>query len=137
MHNTLVLQGGSGRLLELDFEPFNMLPPPVSVVNNLFQNRAATPTSTQSAFCARKQVQNADYNLYDNFLATPCAAGATTLVTGQNSLTGSAGIDPVTLKLLGGSPAIDRGFPLSAPSIDFEGQTRPRGSAHDIGADEF
>lgn len=35
------------------------------------------------------------------------------------------------------SPAIDAGSPLGAPNVDLEGNARPFGSAHDIGAYEF
>jgi chitodextrinase len=40
------------------------------------------------------------------------------------------------LHLQAGSPAIDRGDPSAYPSVDFDGQTRPIGSAPDAGADE-
>lgn len=39
--------------------------------------------------------------------------------------------------LAGTSPAIDRGTPLSAPAIDFDGGLRPVGAGIDIGAFEF
>lgn len=35
------------------------------------------------------------------------------------------------------SPAIDKGSSNGAPSVDFEGHSRPCGSEHDIGADEY
>jgi parallel beta-helix repeat protein len=40
-------------------------------------------------------------------------------------------------RLLSSSPAIDTGMTLSAVSVDFARNTRPQGSAHDIGAYEF
>jgi chitodextrinase len=40
------------------------------------------------------------------------------------------------LHLQAGSPAIDRGDPRNYPASDFDGQTRPIGSAPDAGADE-
>ncbi len=39
-------------------------------------------------------------------------------------------------KLQAGSPCIDKGTSTEAPSDDFDGETRPRGSAIDIGPDE-
>ena len=40
------------------------------------------------------------------------------------------------LHLGSGSPALDVGTSTGAPTVDFEGTTRPQGPAHDIGADE-
>lgn len=40
-------------------------------------------------------------------------------------------------KVYSGSPAIDRGTSLKAPTVDFAGLARPRGAAVDIGAYEY
>lgn len=39
--------------------------------------------------------------------------------------------------LRAGSPAIDKGYYLSAPSVDFLGRVRPQGGGYDIGAFEY
>lgn len=39
--------------------------------------------------------------------------------------------------LRAGSPAIDKGYYISAPSIDFDGRVRPQGGGYDIGAFEY
>ena len=36
-----------------------------------------------------------------------------------------------------GSPAIDSGSAVDAPSDDFDGNSRPQGAGYDIGAFEF
>lgn len=61
----------------------------------------------------------------------------------QNNLFGSQ-YDPKLanpgggdIRLLSGSPAIDKGRTISGLTKDFEGTSRPQGSAYDIGADEF
>jgi hypothetical protein len=40
------------------------------------------------------------------------------------------------MRLRSGSPAVGTGTSDGAPSIDFEGDSRPQGRNHDIGADE-
>jgi hypothetical protein len=40
-------------------------------------------------------------------------------------------------RLLGSSPAVERGTSAKAPTIDYPGVARPRGAAVDIGAYEF
>jgi GH25 family lysozyme M1 (1,4-beta-N-acetylmuramidase)/surface antigen len=52
--------------------------------------------------------------------------------------------DPLFVNLSGGdlhlgigSPAVDSGTPNGATNEDFEGQLRPQGAGHDMGADEF
>ena len=40
------------------------------------------------------------------------------------------------LHLGSGSPALDIGTSTGAPAVDFEGDPRPQGAAHDLGADE-
>jgi hypothetical protein len=41
------------------------------------------------------------------------------------------------LRLQAGSPAVDAGTDVEAPATDFEGDVRPQGDGHDIGADEL
>jgi len=53
----------------------------------------------------------------------------------SNNLTGDPRID-ASFHLMSGSPCIDAGSSESAPATDFEGDSRPQGSAHDIGPDE-
>ena len=58
------------------------------------------------------------------------------------SVSGTIGADPKVVagdryRLTAGSPAIDAGTPIRAPSSDFEGVSRPRGQGVDIGAYEW
>lgn len=39
--------------------------------------------------------------------------------------------------LRAGSPAIDKGYYIGAPSVDFDGRARPQGAGYDIGAFEY
>ena len=58
-----------------------------------------------------------------------------------NDLGGNLQIDPrlsrVDSRLTAGSPAIDTGTCVGAPTTDFEGDPRPTGGGCDMGADEF
>ncbi|HEY4182547.1 MAG TPA: choice-of-anchor Q domain-containing protein [Kofleriaceae bacterium] len=54
----------------------------------------------------------------------------------QNNLAGDPKLDS-TYHLLNGSPCIDVGTDTDAPSLDFDGDTRPQGDNVDIGADEY
>jgi hypothetical protein len=78
-----------------------------------------------------------DHNLLSN---TKNYTG--TVITGANTITGQ---DPLFLNVASDdfhldsdapSPAIDKGTSSGAPSVDFEGDTRPQGDGVDIGADE-
>ncbi|MCJ7756403.1 MAG: hypothetical protein MUP13_17720, partial [Thermoanaerobaculales bacterium] len=54
--------------------------------------------------------------------------------TGNPLFADAAGAD---YHILAGSPAIDSGCSVHAPSDDFDGVTRPQGSGFDIGAFEY
>jgi len=65
----------------------------------------------------------------------------------KGSVSGSVSSEPLMVnyqangsgdyRLLNGSPAIDRGTSVKAPTIDYAGVSRPRGGAVDIGAYEY
>ena len=100
-----------------------------------------------------------DYNLFQNnnmnrfiavgytdeFTYESLDTGAWSAYCGQDhqsvAVTSSAaifsGLDPFDGHLLPSSPAIDHGWPASAPPVDHEGNPRPSGSGVDIGAYEF
>ncbi len=100
-----------------------------------------------------------DYNLFhnynpdraiavgytDEFTLDQLSSGAWTAYSGQDAhsltVTSSAGlfVDPGTgnLRLAEGSPAVDHGSGLYAPTVDFEGKSRPWGEDFDIGAFEY
>ena len=59
------------------------------------------------------------------------------LSAGANDVIGDPLFSGEELKLGNGSPAIDAGISTNAPTVDFEGTTRPQGAGVDIGADEF
>ena len=66
------------------------------------------------------------------------------IVEGGYSGTGNINADPLfvnaaagDLHLLPGSPAIDAGTVTSAPTTDYDGESRPQGNGYDIGFDEW
>jgi hypothetical protein len=56
-------------------------------------------------------------------------------MTVGNNLSGDPKLD-ATWHLTAGSPAIDKGTSTDAPAKDMDGESRPKGGAVDIGADE-
>ena len=77
-----------------------------------------------------------NYNLLkndDNYAGS--VPGGPNDITGQDPLFQDAAND--NFHLTSNSPAIDKGTATSAPSVDFEGDSRPQQLGIDIGADEF
>lgn len=75
-----------------------------------------------------------DHNLIDGFRGEPGE------IRGVNYVEGDPGFDnPLAgdFYLTAGSPAIDAGSPVAAPSGDFDGIGRPQGAGYDIGAFEW
>ncbi len=140
-NNTFVVGGtppvGSDiftQALDINISPFDTTPAPISVVNNIFVNETPTPSANQGAVCSLRPLDVRNFNLYDSFMLPPCAGLGQML--GTNSVQGTSNLD-MMMKLMTGSAAIDAGAATGAPTTDFEGEMRPKGAAHDIGADEF
>jgi len=95
------------------------------VASNLsFQMALDATTATSTVF---------DHNLINGF------RGYSTEVLGSNAVQSDPlFVNPAVpdLHLQAGSPAIDRGSPTGAPSVDFDGNHRPFGAGYDIGAYE-
>jgi hypothetical protein len=75
-----------------------------------------------------------DHNLIDGF------RGDLGEIFGSDSVVGDPTFrdtSSANFRLLSGSPAIDRGSPVDAPSEDFDGTRRPQGTGYDIGAFEY
>jgi hypothetical protein len=58
-------------------------------------------------------------------------------ITGDPKLANPAGLTAESWKLLAGSPSINAGSSVLAPTTNFFGTTRPAGGEVDIGSDEF
>lgn len=103
-----------------------------NVLNNIVSLRAGEPSNNATNNTAVVY----DYNIYFNGLP-PVAMGPHDLVAdpllARPSDSGSAG----DFTVLRGSPAIDSGTATLAPTVDYTGSRRPRGTGVDRGAFEF
>lgn len=119
----------------------------VKLVNNVFSGNAENdvglyPRSSVQSLIIRNNIffgdtltlhrgsTIVDHNLFDssgNCVGTDC-------VIGDPQVVNPSGGD---FHIRGGSPAVDAGVAAEAPSFDFDGNTRPAGSTHDLGAYEY
>jgi hypothetical protein len=107
------------------------------------------PGRTQQPFALENNIihipglsgNDALYRAFDganaSLLTTIAAVNAIALSSGPvgANVTGDPQLD-ATGHLGAGSPAMNKGTSTEAPATDMDGETRPRGSAVDIGADE-
>jgi hypothetical protein len=105
----------------------------MDIRNNIFvmgSSRPGIQTSTVSGT-----------NIVDNNLFYRLDGGTTTFVgiNPTNSLFANPLVSTSNYHLSTGSPAIDRGLNLASTgfSTDYDGESRPKGSAWDLGADEY
>ncbi len=75
-----------------------------------------------------------DHNLIDGYRGEEGEIYGDDYVEGDPLFVDAAGAD---FHLQGNSPAIDKGASMDAPSLDFDGHSRPSGLGYDIGADEY
>jgi len=75
-----------------------------------------------------------DHNLIDGFRGYEGETRGTDYVEGDPKFVDEASRD---MHLQGGSPAIDKGSDVDAPSNDYDGNIRPQGAGYDIGAYEY
>ncbi len=93
--------------------------------------------SENSAQMAIQQIDSGGVVDHNLFFGNNTALGT---LYGSDSIIGDPQfLDTLTrnFHLLSTSPAIDKGNPLSAPSTDFDNNSRPSGSGFDIGAYEY
>jgi hypothetical protein len=95
--------------------------------NNIFFNEAnGAPTNTVTGTeCSHS---------YDLIKPQATAVGATNVLNVDPRFVNAAGSD---YHLMMGSPAIDAADPAATLSSDYDGTTRPQGSARDVGAFEY
>jgi parallel beta-helix repeat protein len=75
-----------------------------------------------------------DHNLIHGYQGSEGEIYGDDYVEGNPDFINPAGYD---LHLAKDSPAIDRGSPTDAPSVDYDGRSRPYGTGFDIGAFEY
>ena len=110
---------------------FKFLEDDEDVINLTVRNNIVKGTVGFNVPYIELQNHNVDHNLYNV---------QTSNYYGANSINGSpCFVDPSNgdFHLLSNSPAIDAGSSDNAPLVDFDGVSRPQGSAVDIGAFEF
>ncbi len=111
---------------------------PNSYINGLVVRNNIVSQNYQYQIMQTPNANNAniviDNNLIDGY------NGYTNEILGTSNITGN----PLFVNTNGGdfhlqstSPAIDKGSPVNAPNIDFDGKYRPSGSGYDIGAFEY
>jgi hypothetical protein len=115
--NNTIINNGTGILIT------HTVTPNVVVRNNLFAGNSTNVGYDCSGSCT----PTVDHNLCDR-------AGTGCQLVGDPRL---ANLSSGDAHLLAGSPAIDKGLPVSQVTTDFAGVARPQGSAYDIGAYEF
>ena len=93
------------------------------VRNNIFWNNGGTTT----------EINGTQLGTYSNNLCEDSTSGC--VLTGQNPQFVSTSTPDFHLQA--SSPAINAGTTVSAVPTDYDGNTRPQGSAYDIGAYEF
>ncbi len=97
------------------------------VVNNDYGVSLQGQTGTHNTYTNNLVYQNRIYNFSSGITHTGTVASAPQFV---NQAGGDFHLAPT-------SPAIDRGSPTFAPSVDLDGHARPAGAAYDIGAYEY
>lgn len=126
--------------------------------NNILQGGSAThrygiyeDDMPQPKTCRPELVENNDFyfspqvsstdNAYRRWLGSgqpqlePTVADVDNLGYAQQNFSDDPLLDP-TFHLQPGSPCIDAGTATEAPSTDMDGEARPQGGGHDVGADE-
>ncbi|HMR09901.1 MAG TPA: choice-of-anchor Q domain-containing protein, partial [Polyangiaceae bacterium] len=105
--------------------------------------RAAHPETLQNNlfFLPSPTAQDALYHYWNGSTTSlkKTDAEVNALAAQLGPVSGNLSADPLvdaTYHLQAGSPAIDKGIAADAPALDFEGEARPKGTAHDIGPDE-
>jgi len=110
---------------------FKFLEADADIVNLTVRNNIVNASGGFSVPYIELENNNVDHNLYNVTSSN---------YYGANSINGSpCFVDPSNgdFHLLSNSPAIDAGSSDNAPLVDFDGVSRPQGSAVDIGAFEF
>ena len=108
-----------------------------SIVNNIFYNPEGGRTIEAAGFSGSITIAN-NITMGSAMTDRSSIPAGMTLTNNQlntNALFVNANA-PFDFRLQAGSPAIDAGQTLSLVRFDFDGLTRPRGAAYDIGAYE-
>lgn len=131
INNTIVKIGSSIHQANIDVINTGVLAP-VRIFNNILTMPTTTSTN-RYGISSQTALLGYSNNLFNGHAARYSA----NLSAGANDVIGDPLFSGEELKLGNGSPAIDAGISTNAPTVDFEGTTRPQGAGVDIGADEF
>jgi len=106
-----------------------------NIMNNIFYNPEGGRTMQAPVFSGSLTVSN---NITSGTAMTDVSTPAGMTLVDNLLNTDARLVDaPRDFHLQTGSPAIDFGLTLALVLIDFDGRTRPRGAAYDVGAYEY
>jgi hypothetical protein len=103
----------------------------VVIRNNICSNNLTFQIALEKVVASEVTV---DHNLIHGFRGYGSERRGQNYVEGDPRFVNASAAD---FHLRSNSPAIDKGSATAAPSVDYEGNSRPRGAGYDIGAFEY